>query len=188
MRAWCSLKFECCSVYLYIFSVWASIKCLNLRIYPVACQFHFKMFVIQLIFVKLIVYHESFVNIIILLNCSFRRRDYNCCGLLPQSGLVLTPGQLDSAVFLTCRAYNPVLNGSVLDRTIRLDFECEFFFVLIIDSCNITVQYTFVSANSNWHWPKQVTWFVSANVSYCLQKQMKIELLCRKGLLYIYDD
>ena len=40
----------------------------------------------------------------------------------------------------------------------------------------LVVLSSFVFANSNWDWLKYITWFISANPSCCLQKQMKIGL------------
>ena len=40
----------------------------------------------------------------------------------------------------------------------------------------LVVRSSFVFASSNCDWLKWITWFISANHSCCLQKQMKIEL------------
>ena len=42
------------------------------------------------------------------------------------------------------------------------------------------VQPSFVFADGNYYWPKEIPWFISANSSCCWQKQMKIEHACRK--------
>ena len=50
----------------------------------------------------------------------------------------------------------------------------------------LVVWSSFVFASNNCYWPKQITWFILANHSCCLQKQMEIELQVEKLYLTVF--
>ena len=51
----------------------------------------------------------------------------------------------------------------------------------------LVVRSSFIFASNNCYWTKWITWFITANHSCCLQKQMKIELQVERLYNYSYQ-